>query len=104
MYGDDHYDYGNPEDYDDSSSSLYSESSSSLSSDEGNVLGLIHPVSEGKDMTHHKTAKKDTEFVTTAGKEYALLDWEEELSQPRKKLTPPKRPPPLPKQKKFLDE
>ena len=83
MYGDRNYEYGNPEDYDDSSSSQYSESSVS-SGDEDNLLGLIHPAYEGKDTTHHSPII-DPEYVTKAGKKYAVLDWKEELRQSRKK-------------------
>ena len=83
LYGDRNYEYGNSEDYDDSSSSQFSESSDS-SNEEDNVLGIIHPAGFLEKDTHH--SKETThEYVKKEGKEYALLDWEDELRQPRKK-------------------
>ena len=46
------------------------------------MLGLIHPISEGKD-TKHATEVKEPERVTDdEGHEYAVLDWGSELKKP----------------------
>lgn len=40
-----------------------------------NTLGLIHPISEGKDTSHRGDLMPEPEFVKQGGRKYALLDW-----------------------------
>ena len=46
-----------------------------------NILGLIHDPSEGSDIKD-KQQLPDPEFVTKSGREFALLDWGQELKEP----------------------
>lgn len=52
-----------------------------FSRDEDNVLGIVHPASEGSDMTHRKELE-EPQYVTQLGREFALLDWGEEVKKP----------------------
>jgi len=42
--------------------------------EEHNVLGMIHPSSEGK-STEDRPSPADQEYITEAGHKFALLDW-----------------------------
>ena len=72
-------------DYDVSSSSQYSDSSYS-SDEEDNVLGIIHPIGFLEKDSHHKKTISP-EYLEKEGKKYAVLDWEDELREPRRKLS-----------------
>lgn len=49
--------------------------------EEVNLLDLIHDASEGSDITA-KQQGPEPEYVTEAGREFAVLDWGQELKEP----------------------
>lgn len=49
--------------------------------DEDNVLGMIHPQTEGS-RTEDRPEIREPEYVKEAGREFALLDWGLDIGKP----------------------
>ena len=53
-----------------------------MNEDDDNLLGIIHPISEGKDIKHVPEIKEPEMVTDEDHHEYAVLDWGSELKKP----------------------